>query len=238
MSQIGTLVIIKAGAEGSEAALVGQTEMSFSSTRDAVEVSDKLTGIHAAYEYGRMKNSISVSGICGTSAELTLKGFYEMLAYQEAGTKVSVIFGEYADNTAAAHPGNVKVVKAATCLVSKMDSSFPDSKENKFSCELTVSADAKAFDSPAIMKYSIPSQAADAVIDATAHTVAVTMPNGTDVSALVATFILTNGATAKISSTSQVSGVTANNFSSPKVYAVKTADTLTTVNWTVTVTVL
>ena len=41
-----------------------------------------------------------------------------------------------------------------------------------------------------------------------------------------------------IGATSQTSGVTQNDFTSPVVYAVKSQDTLTTVNYTVTVTIL
>ena len=136
-TKVGSLVIIKLGGSGTEASLVGQTDMSFSSTRDLIDVSDKLGGIHALYEYGRKKNSVSVSGIAGTAAESTLKGFWEMYAYQLAGTKVSVTFCEYADNTAAAAVSGAKLV-TMSCLIGKLDASYPDSKENKFSCELTV----------------------------------------------------------------------------------------------------
>lgn len=138
-SKVGTLVLLKVGAAASEVLLVGQTDMTFSSTRDMIDVSNKLSGIHAEYEYGRMKHSISVSGIAGTSAELTLKGFYELLAYQEAGTKISATFAEYTDTTGASAVSQAKVVTSLTCLISKLDASFPDSKENKFSLELTVS---------------------------------------------------------------------------------------------------
>lgn len=134
-SKVGTLVLIKVGSK----LLVGQTDMTFSSTRDMIDVSNKLSGIHAEYEYGRMKHSISVSGICGTSAEGTNQGFYEMLSAQEAGTKVSVTFSEYGAENGTTAVSGAAMVTSATCLISKLDASFPDSKENKFSCELTVS---------------------------------------------------------------------------------------------------
>src|SRR5713101_8763737 len=66
-------------------------------------------------------------------------------------------------------------------------------------------------------------------------TIAVTMPFGTDVTALVATFT-TTGTAVSVGGTSQISGTTANNFTSPVVYTVTAADA-TTVNYTVTVAV-
>jgi hypothetical protein len=66
--------------------------------------------------------------------------------------------------------------------------------------------------------------------------VAVSVPNGTTVTALVSQFDY-EGSTIKISTTSQVSGVTANNFTSPVAYVITAADG-TTKTYTVTVTVL
>jgi hypothetical protein len=88
-----------------------------------------------------------------------------------------------------------------------------------------------------ILTFSFAEQTGAATIDDEAHTVDIEVANGTVVTALVATFTLNPQATAKILTVSQVSGVTANNFSSPKVYIVKAGDGITTQNWTVTVTV-
>ena len=65
--------------------------------------------------------------------------------------------------------------------------------------------------------------------------IAVPVPAGTNVTALVATFTHT-GASVKVGGFTQVSGVTANNFTSPRVYTVTAADG-STKNYTVTVTV-
>ena len=72
-------------------------------------------------------------------------------------------------------------------------------------------------------------------IDETNKTIAVTMPFGTNVTALVATFT-TTGTAVSIGATSQISGTTANNFTSPIVYTVTAADA-TTASYTVTATV-
>ena len=72
------------------------------------------------------------------------------------------------------------------------------------------------------------------IIDETAKSIAVTVPNGTNVTALVATFA-TTGSSVKVGTTTQTSGVTANNFTSPVAYIVTAADA-TTATYTVTVT--
>ena len=72
-------------------------------------------------------------------------------------------------------------------------------------------------------------------IDETAKTIAVNLPNGSNVSALVATFA-TTGSTVKVGAVVQTSGVTANDFTNPVAYVVTAADG-STVTYTVTVTV-
>ena len=72
------------------------------------------------------------------------------------------------------------------------------------------------------------------IIDEAAKTIAVTVPNGTNVTALVATFA-TTGSSVKVGTTTQTSGVTANNFTTPAAYIVTAADA-TTATYTVTVT--
>jgi hypothetical protein len=72
-------------------------------------------------------------------------------------------------------------------------------------------------------------------VNEAAHTIAAAVPNGTAVTALVATFT-TTGASVSVAGTPQVSGVTANNFSNPVTYTVTAADG-TTQAYLVTVTV-
>lgn len=75
-----------------------------------------------------------------------------------------------------------------------------------------------------------------AVINPTLHTIALTVANATVVTALVAIFQLSEGASAKISSTPQVSGTTANNFTSAVTYSITSANGVSQ-NWVVTITV-
>ena len=74
------------------------------------------------------------------------------------------------------------------------------------------------------------------IVDSGTHTIALTVPYGTDLTALVATFELSASAAAKIGSNAQVSGTTANNFTNPITYTVK-AENGSARDWVVTVTV-
>ena len=72
-------------------------------------------------------------------------------------------------------------------------------------------------------------------VNEAAHTIALTVPSGTSLTALVATFT-TTGASVAIAGTPQVSGLTANNFTNPVTYTVTAADASTQA-YVVTVTV-
>jgi len=65
-------------------------------------------------------------------------------------------------------------------------------------------------------------------------TISVTMPFGTDVTNLVATFTTTGASVTVVATGPQTSGTTANNFTNPVVYTVTAADT-TTATYSVTV---
>jgi hypothetical protein len=86
-----------------------------------------------------------------------------------------------------------------------------------------------------IITYSI--NGVNGSINSTDHTVALTLPYGTAVNALIAKFTLSAGASAKVGGIIQVSETTANDFANPVVYAVTAEDATTTVNWTVTVSI-
>ncbi len=85
----------------------------------------------------------------------------------------------------------------------------------------------------AITAYSL--AGATGTINETAKTISVAMPFGTNLSALVATFI-TTGTGVTVGTTAQVSGTTANNFASPVHYLVSAANG-STADYAVTATV-
>lgn len=75
------------------------------------------------------------------------------------------------------------------------------------------------------------------VVDVNALTVALTVPALTDVTALIASFTLSSGATAEIGVTAQVSGVTPNDFTAAVTYGITAEYPLLMTEWTVTVTI-
>jgi hypothetical protein len=85
-----------------------------------------------------------------------------------------------------------------------------------------------------IIAYSIPGQTGPADINIGNHTVNVVVPYGTTMTGLVATFNLSPQASATVGGTTQVSGNTPNNFTSPVIYIIEAGDG-TTQDWTVTV---
>ena len=85
------------------------------------------------------------------------------------------------------------------------------------------------------VQFAISNPAANGIINEQNKTIAVTVPFGTNVTALNANFTIT-GVSVSVSGVTQVSGITANNFTSPVKYVV-TAEDGSTVTYTVTVTV-
>ncbi len=102
---------------------------------------------------------------------------------------------------------------------------------------VTVNLEAAPSSEANILTYSFEEQHSPAVIDDVNHTVTVVVNEGTSLDALVATFTLSDGATAKIGAVDQESGVTENNFTDPVIYTVTAEDGTTTQPWTVTVSV-
>ncbi|PKP10683.1 MAG: hypothetical protein CVU09_05570 [Bacteroidetes bacterium HGW-Bacteroidetes-4] len=87
-----------------------------------------------------------------------------------------------------------------------------------------------------ILSFAVPGQTGEATIDADAHTLSIQVPYGSNRSALVATFTLSVGATAKVGTTPQESGVTVNNFESTVTYSIVAEDGTTNQDWQVSVT--
>jgi hypothetical protein len=86
-----------------------------------------------------------------------------------------------------------------------------------------------------MLTFSFPGLTATGEVNDSAKTIAVMVPRGTDVKALVATFTFT-GAKVEVGSVTQTSAATANDFTSPVIYKVLAADN-SVANYTVTVSV-
>jgi hypothetical protein len=91
-----------------------------------------------------------------------------------------------------------------------------------------------ASDKSAITAFSFEGISTNTTIDEDAKTITVTVPHGTDVTDLQASFTASEFSTVAIDGTEQTSGTTVNDFSTPQIYTV-TADNGATSDYTVTV---
>ena len=112
----------------------------------------------------------------------------------------------------------------------KADLAVANASSSTVSVLRNTSSDAK------ILSFSFPEQTDSATIDPVNHSIDIEVVLGTDVSALVSTLTLSSGATATVNTSSQTSGTTVNDFSSPVIYTITAVDGKTTKDWMVTVT--
>jgi hypothetical protein len=149
------------------------------------------------------------------------------------GTNVSTLVATFATTGASVKVGSTVQISGTspnnftspvTYTVIAADGSFQD-----YSVTVTIALNP----AKALTAFSFNSLPVTGTITEATKTVAVTVPYGTNVLALVATFA-TTGASVKVGSVIQVSGTTANNFTSPVTYTVVAADG-TTQDYMVTV---
>ncbi|MEH0157413.1 FG-GAP-like repeat-containing protein [Limibacter armeniacum] len=86
-----------------------------------------------------------------------------------------------------------------------------------------------------IKAFSFADELAPAIIDAAARTIEINVDGVPDLTSLTASFELSFGATATVASTTQTSGVTANDFTNPVIYTITAEDGSSTQDWTVSV---
>jgi Tfp pilus assembly protein PilP len=150
------------------------------------------------------------------------------------GTVVTALVATIVSNGASVTVGSAVQVSGTTANNFTAPVTYTvtaaDSTTQNYVVTVTISPKA----AKTLNSFSFSTLAATGIINDSAKTVAVIVPYGTVVTALVATFAST-GASVKVDSAVQVSGATANNFSSAVTYTVMAADS-TTQNYVVTVT--
>jgi hypothetical protein len=123
-----------------------------------------------------------------------------------------------------------KVATAFACLaaVTLFSGCEKDSEEDPIDAGTEQDADIVAFTFEGIDGRS--------AIDKTAHTVVAKAAETVDLTAIVAEFTLSTGATATVGGTAQTSRQTPNNFTAPVTYKVTSGDDATVNDWTVSIT--
>jgi trimeric autotransporter adhesin len=151
------------------------------------------------------------------------------------GTPVTALTASFATTGAAVTVGGVTQV---TDSVPTNDFTLPvaytvhaaDASTAIYTVTVSLAANpAKAITAFSFVGYP----ASPGVITEPAHSIAVTLPSGTPVTALIATYA-TTGSIVKVGAVAQSSGTTPNSFASPVLYTVFAADTTTAI-YTVTV---
>jgi len=84
-----------------------------------------------------------------------------------------------------------------------------------------------------IVTFAFAEQTGPATIDAANHTIAIEVLGGIARTSLVPTFTLSEGASATVSGTAQISGTTTTNFTNPVTYTITAEDGTTMQDWTI-----
>lgn len=131
----------------------------------------------------------------------------------------------------------VVVTKISNAFAASLNKMCGGAQVAALGTTLQACADKINLDASSILTFAIATQTGSSTINRTNKTVALTMPFGTDPAALVATFTLSAGAGAKVGLTAQVSGVTANDFTTPVTYSITALGGTVITPWVVTVTI-
>src|SRR3990172_3134355 len=129
------------------------------------------------------------------------------------GTNVTALIATFTTTGASVKVGSTIQVSGTTSIDFTNPVTYTVTAADSTTATYTVTVTGAPSSANAITAFSFTSQAAMGTIDENAKTIAVTVPNGINVTALIATFT-TTGASVKVGATVQVSGATANDFTS------------------------
>ncbi|MEI6092579.1 MAG: hypothetical protein WCQ47_02730, partial [bacterium] len=152
------------------------------------------------------------------------------------GTSITNLVATFSTTGVSVAIGSVPQVSGVTTNSFTSPQTYTVTAADGSTKNYIVTATIAASSDKNITSFTVPNQTGStgiADISSTEGTIAITVPHGTDVTKLVATFS-TTGASVAISGTPQISGITSNNFTNPKTYTV-TAEDGTTKTYIVTV---
>jgi predicted secreted protein len=212
--------------------IAGQKNGSASFSTDMLDATAKDSGGYKEYLSGWKGHTFSLENLYDPDAT-TNTDFSSLFAKWQAGTAVTLKWGEAVAG---------KKYYTASALINKVDLNGPANQLSSYSVSLqgtgtiTEAVVGATSTLAEILMFSFANATESMTIVTGAGTVAVHLKSGTTITALVAHFTLSPGAIAKIGTTRQVSGITANNFTSAVTYVVTAQDGATQKTWTVTVT--
>ncbi len=198
-----------------------------------VTATDKTTATYTvnvavATNVAKAITAYSVSGADGTINE-TARTISVTVPF---GTNVTALAAAFTTTGASVKVGTVMQSSGSTTNDFSGPVVYSVIAADNTSAIYTVTVTVAANFAKSITAYSL--DGVTGVIDETAKKISVTMPNGTNVTALTATFSSTGTGSVTVLGAAQVSGTTPNNFTNPVAYTVVAADH-TTASYTVTV---
>ena len=148
-----------------------------------------------------------------------------------SGTDVTALVATYTTTGDLVEAGSVEQTSGITANNFSADVAYTITAADSSTATYTVTVTVAAGSAKAITAYSL--GGSTGIIDETAKTIAVTLPNDTDITALVATYT-TTGAFVAVGPVEQMSASTTNDFTNSVEYTITAAD-LSTATYTVTV---
>lgn len=180
--------------------------------------------------------SFTVGGLVGTVVGTIDEPAKTVALTVPNGTNVTAMVATFTATGASVKVGTTVQTSATTANDFTGPVTYTVTAADGSTAAYTVTVTVASASAKAITAYSFAAYpAAPVTINELAKTIAVTVPYGTNVTALVATFT-TTGASVTVDAVAQVSGTTPLNFTTSKAYVVTAGDT-TTATYTVTVTV-
>jgi hypothetical protein len=173
--------------------------------------------------------TFAIAGVAGSINE-TNKTITITMPY---GTNVTALVATFTTTGSAVKVGATPQISGTSANDFTNSVNYTVTAADSTTVNYTVSVTVAAVSAKAITAFSFISPAATGVIIESTKTISITVPSGTNVTALVATFT-TTGVSVKVGSTTQVSGSTPNNFTNPVSYTVTATDG-SVVTYTVTV---
>jgi inhibitor of cysteine peptidase len=184
----------------------------------------------AGIDFTATASTTTTYSISGTVGGAVASGVTVTLAGTSSGSTLTDSSGNYSFSDVA--NGNYTITASKTGYTFSPVFSITINGANITGQNFTATANVAPSSEKAFETFSL--GAFTGTINEAAKTIAVIVPLGTNVTALIATFTIT-GESVSIGSTVQTNGQTPNDFTNPVVYTVKAADA-STVPYTVTVT--
>lgn len=226
-SQVATFTSSGTGVKvGATTQISGSTANNFSSpvsyTVTAADSSSVTYSVNASVASNSAKalTAYSLAGVAGVISE-SAKTITATLPF---GSNVTAQVASFTSTGASVKVGSTTQTSGSTPNNFSSPVSYTVTASDNSTVNYGVTVQVAPSSAKAITAYAL--GGVNGTINQTTRTIAVALPSGTSLTALVASFSST-GASVKVGAVTQISAATANNFSAPVTYTVTAADAST-----------